>query len=264
MIILYTMLLDEIVLHKQKEVAALREQITSKDKKKTFKLRGFAAALKQGSFSVIAEIKKASPSAGVLVNNFDPVRIAKTYEQSGASAISVLTDEKYFQGRIEYLGQVKEAVQLPLLRKDFILDELQIYQSLLAGADAVLLIVRILSDDNLKAFLALAGEKGLDCLVEVNNEREMEKALKYEAAIIGINNRDLDTLSVDFTNTLKLLEKFPEARKRVVVSESGISSSDQIASLKKAGVAAVLIGESLLKSHDIPRKIKELMGQDRP
>jgi indole-3-glycerol phosphate synthase len=259
------MLLDEIILHKQKEVAVLKEALTPQEIKKirksNYKLRDFAGALKKGSFSLIAEIKKASPSAGVLIDNFDPVKLAKIYEQGGAAALSVLTDEKYFQGKIENLAQVKPAVELPLLRKDFIIDESQLYQSLLAGADAVLLIARILSDEKLSSLLALAGEKGLGCLVEVHDEKELERAMSLGAELIGINNRDLDTLAVDFTNTLRLLEKFPAVKQKIVVSESGINSPEQVKSLKAAGVAAVLVGEGLLKSHDIPAKIKELMGR---
>ena len=190
---------------------------------------------------------------------WEPVYLAKTYEESGAAAVSVLTDEKFFQGRLEHLKAAKDSTTIPVLRKDFIIDESQIYESRVAGADAILLIARILSDEQLTSFLDLAHSLKLDCLVEVHDETELERVLKTKTKIIGINNRDLDTFKIDFQTTVKLMDKYPELRERIVVSESGIESADQVRRLKAKGVSAILVGTSLMKSKDIGAKIRELI-----
>ncbi|MFH1576459.1 MAG: indole-3-glycerol phosphate synthase TrpC [Candidatus Margulisiibacteriota bacterium] len=258
------MILDDIISNKRQEVTSLKVSFSGKDPRQLVKglpkPRDFLKAFKKGKFSLIAEIKKASPSAGIIRREFDPIYLAKTYEESGAAAISVLTDEKFFQGKLEYLKAAKESTTIPVLRKDFIIDEAQVYEARIAGADAILLIARVLSDDELVKFLKLTQELGLQALVEVYSAEEIERALKTEAKIIGINNRDLDTLKVDLRNTVKLMKKFPELKKRIVISESGVGSRADIEILKKAGMDGALVGETILKSDNIPAKIQELIN----
>ena len=258
------MLLDDIIFDKRQEVTALKVRLNTQKVKTLIKglprPRNFLKAIPKGKLSLIAEIKQASPSAGRLVDNFNPTTLARTYEEAGAAALSVLTDAKYFGGRLEHLKEAKDSTTVPVLRKDFIIDESQVYESRINGADAILLIVRILTDEQLIKLMDLALGLKLRCLVEVHNEAELERALKTDAEIIGINNRDLDTLAVDSHNTIRLLEKFPQAKERIVVSESGINSAEQVQSLRDAGVNGILVGESLLKSPDINLKIKELLG----
>ncbi|MBI5699805.1 indole-3-glycerol phosphate synthase TrpC [Candidatus Saganbacteria bacterium] len=257
------MLLDEIVSDKQAEVKRLIDQfkfIKLANLADAFPpIRDFKAAISRpGKMSLIAELKKASPSAGLIRESYEPIGLAKNYEDAGAAALSVLTDLKFFQGLLGHLKSAKESTHIPILRKDFILDELQVIESRLAGADAVLLIVRILNDEQLKTLLAKARELKLASVVECHNEAEVERALKADSEIIGINNRDLDTLKVDFNLSLNLPGKFPELKKKVLVSESGISSASQIKELKAAGFSAALIGEALLRSPDPSAKIREL------
>lgn len=254
------MLLDDIIANKQQELKIVKDnfkRIKLQNLAQAFPpLRDFKNAISSPGLNLIAEIKKSSPSAGVIIDPFDPVALAKTYEGSGAAAISILTDSKYFQGSLSHVKNCKSSTGLPILRKDFIIDELQIVESRLAGADAVLLIVRILSDEQLSAFIVKAKELDLAAVVEVHSEAEANRALSAGADIIGINNRDLDTLMLDLSLTEKLAPKL--SKKAVLVSESGISAKDQIGKLRELGVNAALIGESLLKSKDIPAKIKEL------
>lgn len=256
--------LDEIVFNKRQEVTSLKIHLDINKIKKRLKdlpkTRNFLKAFAKGKLSLIAEIKKASPSAGVILEKFEPVYLAKTFEECGASAISVLTDTKYFQGKIEDLKAAKDSTTIPILRKDFIIDESQIYESRINGADAILLIVKILSDDQLQEFLDLALDLKMKCLVEVHEEAELERALKVDAEIIGINNRDLDTMTVDFNTTLRLIDKYPELKEKILISESGINSAEQVKQLREKGVSGVLVGESLLRSGNIPAKIKELMA----
>ncbi|HHT9130844.1 MAG TPA: indole-3-glycerol phosphate synthase TrpC, partial [Candidatus Brocadiaceae bacterium] len=207
---------------------------------------------------IIAEIKKASPSLGVIRTDFNHVEIARLYESSGAAAISVLTDEKFFQGKLSYLTDVKKSVSLPILRKDFIIDPYQIYEARSAGADAILLIAALLSKEEIQRFLELARELGMDCLVEVHSELELEKVLQTSANIIGINNRDLATFKIDLETTLLLKPMIPSGK--IVVSESGIKSREDIVKLIKKGVDAVLVGETLMKSTNISTKLHELLG----
>ncbi len=207
--------------------------------------------------NLIAEIKKASPSKGILRGDFNPVKIAITYQANGASAISVLTDERFFEGKLEYIKKIKENVSLPILRKDFIIDEYQIYESVIAGADAILLIAELLSTNEMISFYNLAASLGLDVLMEVHNEEDIEKALVTDASMIGINNRDLHTFKVDLNVTQKLIRLIPQ--NKIKVSESGIRSYEDAMFLKSLGVNAVLIGEAFMESSDIAAKIREIM-----
>jgi len=226
------------------------------------KPRSFAGALKGPGLALIAEIKKASPTGGVLRADFDPVAIARIYEQSHASALSVLTNARYFQGSLDYLAAVRNAVRLPLLRKDFIVDEYQIIEAERYGADAVLLIAACLEYSQLRDFREIAEGEGLDALVEIHDEAELELALKSSARIIGINNRNLKTLETDLETTFRLAARLPRRNRDgvLLVSESGIHSPQDIERLTSAGIDAVLIGEAFMRAPDISEKFRELMG----
>ena len=217
----------------------------------------FALALDGDHTRLIAEVKRSSPSRGVLCPDFNPVELAKSYAQGGAAAISVLTEVNYFEGSIDYLAAIREEVRLPLLRKDFIFDPYQVYESSAYGADALLLIVAILSQEQLEKLLLLSHNLGLRCLVEVHNEDEVERALLSQAKIIGINNRDLNTFTIDINTTHRLLPLIP--RQRIVVSESGISSRSDVEKLEGWGVNAVLVGEALVTASDVRNKMRELI-----
>jgi len=217
----------------------------------------FALALDGNHTRLIAEVKRSSPSRGVLCPDFNPVELAKSYAQGGAAAISVLTEANYFEGNIDYLAAIREEVRLPLLRKDFIFDPYQVYESSAYGADALLLIVAILSQEQLEELLWLSHSLGLRCLVEVHSQDEVERALLSQAEIIGINNRDLNTFTVDINTTYRLLPLIP--RQRIVVSESGIRSRSDVVKLKEWGVNAVLVGEALVTASDVQTKVRELI-----
>lgn len=243
--------LNEILRVKRTEIERLRPQREALRRTALARndFRSLEAALTQkpGELALIAEIKKASPSAGVIAESFDPLQIAKNYATAGAEAISVLTDEQFFQGRLEYLTQIRAVVGVPLLRKDFILDELQIIEAAAAGADAILLIVAALDDDaQLNALLDAAALYQLDALVEVHTLSELDRALETDARIIGINNRNLATLAVDLAVTETLSEQVPDGI--VLVSESGLRTADDVARVKACGVDAVLIGEALMRA----------------
>jgi indole-3-glycerol phosphate synthase len=248
--------LDEIVAHKRKEITPwlAHTEDWHKRAKAISPLRGFRKELMSGEFGFIGEVKKASPSAGIIAEDFDPVRTALAYHEAGANCISVLTDEKFFQGHLDYLALIRNKIPRPLLRKDFTINEVQIYQAALAGADCVLLIVAILNDDELKRFKNAAEEVGLDCLVEVHDETELDRALAADASFIGINNRDLATFNVDLQVTERLAPRVPAGR--TIVSESGIRTAEDIRRIIGAGVHAALIGESLMRSAD-PRSLLE-------
>ena len=223
--------------------------------------RGFARAISEGpALKLIAEIKQASPSKGLLRTAFDPSDLARTYHEEGAAAISVLTEERFFKGSLGDLEGVRRAVPRPVLRKDFVIDEYQVYEARAFGADAVLLIAAILDDVRLKAFQELSADLGMDSLVEVHDERETERALAGGALLIGINNRDLTTFKTDLETTFRLCLEIPDDR--IVVSESGIAGRNDIHRLEEAGMDAVLIGETFMKAPDIRAKIRELFGED--
>jgi indole-3-glycerol phosphate synthase len=220
--------------------------------------RPFRAGLHLGGeIAVIAEVKKASPSAGIIAADFNPLSQAREYARGGAQALSILTDEKYFHGSLAYLRQVREQVDLPLLRKDFIIDELQVYESVVAGADAILLIVASLDDEKLRALYDLAKTCQLDVLVEVHDLREMDRALEVGADLIGINNRNLKTFQVDLATTEELAEEIPNDT--IGVSESGIRTAEDVRRVRAAGISAVLVGETLMRAKNVPQKLQELM-----
>ncbi len=225
----------------------------------------FASVLRSDRVQFIAEVKKASPSRGIIRSDFNPVEIARIYADNGAAAISVLTEARYFQGRLNYLKDIRDALEnrkVPLLRKDFIFDTYQVYESRAYGADSLLLIVAILTPERLDELIGLSRELGMGCLVEVHNEAELETALKSKSRIIGINNRNLRTFDVDITTTERLRPLIPADR--IVVSESGIKDRSDIEKLRRCGVDAVLIGESLMSAPDIAAKMKELLEPVAP
>ncbi len=209
--------------------------------------------------SVIAEVKRASPSKGLLREEFDPLEIASAFEAGGAAAISVLTNERHFQGRLEYVTTIRRVVKLPILRKEFIIHPYQVTESRVAGADAVLLIAAALDDAGLEECFSAAQALGLHVLMEVHTAEELDRAISLGASIIGINNRDLKSFEVDLGVTFDLINRVPDGK--VVVSESGIQSRDDLLRLRKAGVDAVLIGESFMRALDIRAKVAELIGQ---
>ncbi len=225
--------------------------------------RNFAWAIDRGpeALGLIAEVKKASPSAGSIVDAFDPVAVARGYEAAGAHAVSVLTDREFFQGDLSHLTKVRAAISLPVLRKDFILHEAQIFEAVCAGADAVLLIVAALEQEELVRLHETASAYCLDVLVEVHTLREMDRALECGARIIGINNRDLGTFIVDLKTTEALAEEVPE--EILLVSESGIKTPDDSRRAFEAGAAAILVGETLMRSGDVPETVGALLGMAR-
>jgi indole-3-glycerol phosphate synthase len=258
------MILDEIVADKLLEIEVRKRDLPLTRLRKIIVKQSppldFASALRGERVCLIAEVKKASPSRGIIRSDFNHVDIALTYANNGAAAISVLTDEKYFQGSLDYLKDIKDALgdkKTPLLRKDFILDPYQVYESRAYGADAILLIVAILNPEKLNELLQLSHDLNMRCLVEVHNKAELETALDSEAEIIGINNRDLSTFEVDLTITERLRPLVP--KDRIVVSESGIKHHRYIEKLAGWGVDAVLIGESFMFAPDIAARMKEFI-----
>jgi indole-3-glycerol phosphate synthase len=239
-------ILDEILANKREEVARRRE------------VRPFAHALRQPGLSVIAEFKRRSPSGGQIRPGAAPEDIARIYADGGASALSVLTDKRYFGGSVADLEEARAATRLPVMRKDFVVDASQVYETRAIGADAILLIVRALSEADLRTFLSLSRELGMDALVETHSESEVEVALSAGADIIGVNNRDLDTLTTDITLAPRLRHLVPADK--LFVAESGISSPEHLARMADAGVDAVLIGESLLRAADPGKRLAELVA----
>ena len=257
------MILDTIVAHKREELKRDKENTPLQTlKSRLYDLpptRDFRAALvPPGSVNLIAEVKKRSPSKGIIREDFDPVNIAKTYAGNGASAISVLTDHEFFGGDLSYLSKIRNAVELPLLRKDFTIDEYHIYQARVAGADAVLLIVAILTPEQLREFIGVAHHLNLTALVEVHTQPEVDIALDVGAEIIGINNRDLKTFHTDIATSFQLRKSIPDDK--IVVSESGIYTREDVMKLGEADIDAILVGESLMRSADIGVKVRELLG----
>lgn len=257
-------ILDEIVANKRREVAAakaavplaaLKERLTEAPPVRSF----FAALAKPGPIRLIAEVKKASPSAGVIREDFDSLEIARTYEQHGAACLSVLTDEKYFLGNMNYLRNIRRSVELPVLRKDFILDEYQLYEARLAGADSVLLIAECLDDCNLRGLHNKAMELEMTPLVELYDPENLVRVFDAGATLIGINNRDLRTFKTDLNHTLRLRDRVPD--QCVLVSESGIRNRADVQRLEEAGVDAILVGETLMAQRDIGAAVDELLGR---
>ena len=256
------MILDKIIETKKEEVARLKQQTTLEQLRETIArikpCRDFVKAITGNGCNIIAEVKCASPSRGRLIKDFDPVKIAKVFEENKAVAISVLTDEKYFAGHKNFLTQIRSSVKLPLLRKDFIIDLIQLYETRAIGADAVLLIVSVLGG-KLEEFIALSGALGLSSLVEIHTEKELELAIAAGAEIIGINNRNLDTFITDIETSRRLKVLIPESK--IVVAESGIKERDDIESLMHAGIHAFLIGEYLITAPDTGHKLRALRGE---
>lgn len=262
----YRLILDTIIQHKRQELkteqaqvplATLKAKLPSLPPTRDFR-KAISGSRSPGAVKLIAEVKKKSPSKGIIREDFHPVSIAQTYAENGAAAVSVLTDEQFFAGELGYLSAIREAVDLPLLRKDFTIDAYHIYQARVAGADAILLIVAALTPAQLRTFMAVAHSLSLACLVEVHTAAELAIALEADAQIIGINNRDLRTFHTAIETTFRLREAIPE--NKVVVSESGIYSRADVASLGKAGIHAMLVGESLMRSPDIGKQVQNLIG----
>jgi indole-3-glycerol phosphate synthase len=255
-------MLDNIIARKREEVEQRKKLVTMAYLRQRIAHQkaplDLASALKGDHISLIAEVKQASPSRGVLSPQFNPAELARTYAESGAAAVSVLTETQYFMGSIEHLAAIREVVGVPLLRKDFIFDPYQVYESRAYGADALLLIAAVLSQSQLNELISLGHSLGLGCLVEVHNGDEVHKAVFSEAAIIGINNRDLNSFVVDINTTRRLRPLVPE--EKIVVSESGIKSRQDIENLEEWGVDSVLVGEALVTAGDVRAKMKELLS----
>lgn len=257
-------ILKKILARKKEEIVlrSARDSIAELEGKaqKASPVRGFAASIEAsmiaGSSGIIAEIKKASPSKGVIRENFDPAAIAKSYELGGASCLSVLTDVDFFQGSDLYLKQARESTKLPVLRKDFIIDPYQVVEARAINADCILLIVAALSDAQMSELNAYACQLGMDVLVEVHDERELERALSLNTQMIGINNRDLHSFEVSLDNTYKLLDQIP--KDRIIVTESGIHCRDDVANMREKKVEAFLVGEAFMRAENPGEKLKEL------
>ena len=260
------MILDRIIAVKMEEVARLKYSKPVSELKRVIHdlppPRDFMKALNGDDCSIIAEVKRSSPSRGRLREDFDPLEIASIYEENGAAAISVLTDRKFFEGDKTYLSAVKKIVDIPLLRKDFIIDSCQIYETRVLGGDAILFIVRLLEDEQLREYIQIAVELGLDYLVETHSREELESAIAAGAGIIGINNRNLETFSTDLTTSIELASCVPEDK--IVVSESGINTRKDIETLIKAGIHSFLVGEVLMRADDIGGVLKKLLGAKSP
>jgi len=253
-------ILDKIVADKKPELARIRREVplwALKERAAARKSLDFAAVLRGPGIKLIAEVKKASPSKGLLCPDLNPVELARAYASNGAAAISVLTESNYFQGSLDYLETIRQTVEIPLLRKDFIFDEYQVYEAAAYGADAVLLITAILEMKKLSELIALCKVLRLGALVEVHNEAELTTALSAGAETIGINNRDLNTFKTDIDTTRRLRLLIPEGK--IIVSESGISTAADIEKMKEYKVNAVLVGEALVTAKDIPSKMRDLL-----
>jgi indole-3-glycerol phosphate synthase len=255
-------ILERIVEAKRKEVAALKDitpLVQLEDAlRNLLPVRNFKGAISNVRCSIIAEVKRSSPSKGRIREEFDPVQIATIYQDNGAHAISVLTDEAFFEGKGQYLSGIKKSINLPLLRKDFVIDAYQIYETRFLGGDALLLIASLLEEGQLQEYMDLSTTLGLAPLVEVHTREELDKALAAGAEIIGINNRDLTTFATDIETTLKLAPLIPSDR--IVVTESGINTREDIEQLMEAGIHCFLIGEALMRADDIGEKLRELLG----
>jgi indole-3-glycerol phosphate synthase len=255
-------ILDQIVSFKRREIESVKRARPLAELKEVLSglppARDFRAALRRRRCAIIAEVKRSSPSRGRLVDAFDPVETAKIYDEGGAAAISVLTERNFFEGDGSFLGRIKQVTGVPLLRKDFIIDSYQIYETMILGGDALLLIAGLLEIVQLSEFIGIADELGITSLVEVHDPGQLEKALRAGAQVIGINNRNLRTFETDLKTTLDLLPSIPQGV--IAVSESGIRSRLDVELLMRGGVHAFLVGEALMSSADVPKKIRELAG----
>lgn len=263
------MILNDILSFKRKEVDELKLRYPFRRlqeavaRRNGIAIRNFKKAVSDPHrLNLIAEIKKASPSEGILRENFQPLRLAALLEYAGASALSVLTETRFFRGRPSYLKTIRQVTHVPILRKDFILDEYQLYESRLLEADAVLLIASLLTDEELERFRARAEELGMQALVEVHTEEDIKKATRAGADIIGINNRDLQTLEVDIHRAERLLSHVP--KNAVVVVESGFKDHEELLRYKSLGISAFLVGTSLMKANDVVTKMQELLTGGNP
>jgi len=261
-------ILEKICKNKKKEIEkskkkcslnSLKKLVSNKIIKRSFKEILFESNKKKINF-IIGEIKKNSPSAGKIIENYDPLEIAKIYEKSGVGAISILTEKSYFHGDIEHLSLLKKNTSIPILRKDFIIDEYQIYESKVYQADIILLIMSVLSDTQLKKYLDIAQDLKLDCIIETHNEEEIKRALKLRYPIIGINNRNLKNLKTDINNSAKLFTNI--SKDYTVIAESGIKSADDIKMYNNLGIYNFLIGEAILRSKNYTSFIKNLLKND--
>jgi indole-3-glycerol phosphate synthase len=256
-------ILDEIVESKRREVARDRRRMPLEELEaqaaEAPPVRDFRAALDGGgAISLIAEVKKASPSVKVIREDFEPVSIARAYQDHGAACLSVLTDVPYFQGHLSYLARIRASVAIPLLRKDFLIDEYQVVEARVAGADAVLLIAEILDDATMARLLERARELGMAALVEFHDPENLPRVLAAGADLVGVNNRDLHTFTTDLERTLRVRDQIPDGV--LLVSESGIHDREQVEKLQAAGVDAILVGESLMRAPDIGLAVEKLLG----
>jgi len=261
-----TTILDNIITHKQQEIAQARQARPEEQLKEWLAeappVRDFAGALASGpGMHLIAEVKKASPSAGIIREDFDPVAIAQTYEQNGAHCLSVLTDERFFGGHLEYLVAVRQNVSIPVLRKDFLIDRYQVLEARASGADCILLIAECLDDCRMRELYYYAAELGMESLIEIYDPENLERVLKLEPRLLGINNRNLRTFVTSLDHTIDLRPRIPDDC--LLVSESGIKTRADVERLEQAGVQAMLVGETLMRSADIGEKIAELLGRPK-
>ena len=245
------------ILKKKCSLKSLKKLVSDKISKREFKKKIINSSINKKNF-IIGEIKKASPSAGEIIKNYEPLEIAKIYERAGVEAISIVTEEKYFKGEIDHLSLLKQNTNIPILRKDFIIDEYQIFESKVYQADVILLIVSILNDEQLKKFLKVANELNLDCIIETHDENEIKRALKLNYPIIGINNRNLKNLQTDLNISVNLFTSI--SKEYTIIAESGIKSSADIDMYNKLGIFNFLIGESILRSNDYSTFIKKLLN----
>ena len=253
-------ILNEILEYKRSVIKKNKQKYDAcrKNAKKRATPGAFRKSIsKPGQINLIAEIKRASPSKGLIRKDFDLLSIARIYEAQGAAAISILTEDKFFLGKPEFIRQVSVQVKLPTLAKDFILDEGQVYEALANGASAVLLIAAVLTDGKLRDLIRLAGALGMDSVVEIHNEEELDRGLAAGAKILGVNNRDLNTFAVDMGTCLRMIPDIP--KDKVIVAESGYHTHDEVRAIENLGVHAVLIGEAFMRARDIAQKMKEIM-----
>ncbi|MDC0307867.1 MAG: indole-3-glycerol phosphate synthase TrpC [Planctomycetaceae bacterium] len=258
-----TNVLDQIVADKRQEIeqaktlrplTELEAQVADAPQ-----VRDFVAAMRDSKgIGLIAEVKKASPSAGIIRADFDPVEIARTYQDNGAACLSVLTDEPYFQGHLDYLKAVRAAIEIPVMRKEFIIDPYQVVEARAAGADCILLIAECLNDCQLRELYFQASDLGMECLIEIYDPENLERVLKLEPALLGINNRDLKTFVTELSHTTDLAKNVPA--ETLLVSESGIRTHDDVLHLQQFGVKGILVGESLMRQDDIGLAVRQLLG----